>query len=113
MVMMLVFCRQADVTSTMGPGSRYRRIFETGKSAFVGRLGIPLLLALMARSAYASKVMGSKGLPAASREGARRAWRGPGAAPRALLSQPGTAAYSFLVHAFRFGVPIPAVRLMR
>ena len=34
-VMMLVSPFQAELTSTMGPGSRNRRIFDTGKSFFV------------------------------------------------------------------------------
>ena len=37
-VMMFAFCCQCEVTRTIGPGSKYRRIFETGKSAFVGRI---------------------------------------------------------------------------
>src|SRR5450756_1452278 len=37
-VMMFAFPFHSDDTSTMGPGSRYRRMFETGKSDFAGRL---------------------------------------------------------------------------
>ena len=35
MVMMLVLPFQAELTRTIGPGSRNRRIFDTGKSFFV------------------------------------------------------------------------------
>src|SRR5436190_15485690 len=37
-VMMLVLPFQAELTSTIGPGSRNRRIFDTGKSFFVKAL---------------------------------------------------------------------------
>ncbi len=35
MVMMLVSPFQAELTKTIGPGSRSRRIFDTGRSFFV------------------------------------------------------------------------------
>jgi hypothetical protein len=35
MVMMFVRPFQAELTSTIGPGSRKRRMFETGKSFFL------------------------------------------------------------------------------
>src|SRR5882672_11349971 len=40
-VMMLVLPFQAELTSTIGPGSRNRRIFDTGKSFFVKALIAP------------------------------------------------------------------------
>src|SRR5215217_7685147 len=42
-VMMLLWPAQREDTSTMGPGSRYRRTWLTGKSRFSGCFGIGIL----------------------------------------------------------------------
>src|SRR6185369_15054531 len=42
-VMMLLWPAQREDTSTMGPGSRYRRTWLTGNSRFSGFLGIGVL----------------------------------------------------------------------
>src|SRR3982750_2291896 len=42
-VMMLLWPAQREDTSTMGPGSRYRRTWLTGKSLFSGCFGIGVL----------------------------------------------------------------------
>src|SRR5215203_2015961 len=56
-VMMLVWPAQREDTSTMGPGSRYRRTWLTGKSRFSGCFGIGVL----SRAPLCSDALGCSG----------------------------------------------------